>query len=145
MENQSTFPDLYFPHLWFFQKTDKQVEKIQKEQDQEEDDDKGGKWILCKNCRKKITSVRNRIEVNGRHKHIFNNPEGIVFEIGCFSTAAGCLNHGFPTGEFTWFPGFNWSISICSNCHIHLGWFYHSGGKSSFFGLILNHLIEEDQ
>ncbi len=82
------------------------------------------------------------MEVEGKHMHVFSNPEGIVFQIGCFSSADGCVNRGVPTTEFTWFTGFSWRFSFCSNCYIHLGWFYQSKGVENFYGLILDRLAE---
>jgi hypothetical protein len=61
----------------------------------------------------------------------------MIFNVGCFSNARGCLEMGEFTDEFTWFPGYAWCYLICSSCKSHLGWRYrsHDGG---FFGLILD-------
>lgn len=101
-----------------------------------------GEFILCGNCRNVITSTVNKIEMNGKHTHTFTNPKGFVYRVGCFGEAPGILNQGAPTLEFTWFAGFAWSYSLCIRCFAHLGWFYRSGEKT-FYGLILDHLIEE--
>ncbi|HVO66177.1 MAG TPA: cereblon family protein [Syntrophales bacterium] len=82
------------------------------------------------------------ITVNGQHAHIFKNPAGITFHIGCFSTAWGCFTYGIPTYDVTWFKGFSWCVALCANCFYHLGWHYQSGGES-FFGLILANLIKD--
>lgn len=116
------------------------------QEDEDDDDDKGGKAILCRQCKNKVTTSSNRIDKNGSHKHIFNNPGGYIFEIGCFGAAPGCVNQGPPTLEFSWFSGFSWRFSLCSGCHTHLGWLYRSvGGQNSFYGLILDRLVEEKQ
>lgn len=107
-----------------------------------EDEDKQEKAkILCKHCGNKITSNDARTPVAGKQQHVFSNPSGFVYEIGCFSFAFGCVNHGPPTLEFTWFAGYAWRFSLCSACHAHLGWFYQSR-ENSFYGLILDCLIE---
>ncbi|HHN65752.1 MAG TPA: hypothetical protein ENK09_10365 [Nitrospirae bacterium] len=97
--------------------------------------------IICRHCGNHITSVEEIITVQGSHRHVFTNPAGLVFEIGCFSTADGCLVSGIPTREFTWFSGYSWNYAHCGNCLTHLGWFYQNR-DSSFFGLILERLIE---
>jgi len=107
-----------------------------------EEDIRKDVFMLCRNCRHKITTHEQRIEVNGKHQHIFANPSGMVFQIGCFSAADGCANHGISTFEFTWFTGFGWRFSICGKCGIHLGWCY-SKGSQGFYGLIMPNLIEE--
>jgi len=125
-------------HFFFQSLTETQIEKIQKalEQDISEEEK-----ILCKFCQHPITSSKKKIEVNGQHQHIFSNPIGITYEIGCFSSANGCINRGTPTLEYTWFTGFAWRFALCSNCYTHLGWFYQSD-NDSFYGLILEFLEE---
>lgn len=96
--------------------------------------------IFCRHCSHLITFHDQRLVVDGAFEHTFFNPEGIVFEIGCFQTAGGCIAVGRETGDFTWFAGFNWRICLCAGCHVHLGWKYRSAGGNRFFGLILDRL-----
>jgi len=95
--------------------------------------------IFCRACGGVITARREGIEVAGNHTHTFFNPAGIVYELGCFRKAEGCIVSGEPTGEFSWFAGHVWSYAFCRSCHNHLGWFYEGNG-STFFGLILPRL-----
>jgi hypothetical protein len=97
--------------------------------------------ILCRQCGNKVTSPDCIIAVDGSHQHTFTNPAGVVYDIGCFSFADGCFIHGEPTFEHTWFEGFCWNFSLCSHCFSHLGWFFN-GGEESFFGLIVDRLID---
>ena len=99
------------------------------------------RFILCANCGHAITMPESIITVDGKHIHEFTNPAGLTYEIGCFSSADGCTNYGEPTLDHTWFEGFGWSFSVCSNCFTHLGWFYTSGDES-FYGLILDLLTD---
>ncbi|MGE5342590.1 MAG: cereblon family protein [Candidatus Omnitrophota bacterium] len=99
--------------------------------------------IHCINCKNVITSTESAIPVGGQHRHFFKNPVGVDYEIGCFSSAEGCINVGHPTTEFTWFSGYSWSYALCSRCMIHLGWFYQST-DNHFYGLILNRLTVEN-
>ncbi len=97
--------------------------------------------IFCRNCRFAVTSPSERIEVNSFHRHTFANPNGYLFEIGCFKEAEGCAATGMRTDEFTWFKGYFWQVGICRKCHNHLGWLFQSSGDY-FYGLILNRLSE---
>ncbi len=106
-----------------------------------DDTDRDEEKIICKSCGNLITFKGCIIEINGKHEHTHYNPEGVIYNIGCFSSARGCTTTGQPTLEYTWFAGYAWSLSLCANCHIHLGWHFQSGEKS-FFGLIMNKLIE---
>ncbi len=98
--------------------------------------------IFCRNCRYPITRPAERIEVNAFHSHTFANPNGFVFEIGCFKQADGCAATGMQTDEFTWFKGYSWQVVICRKCHNHLGWRFQSS-EDYFYGLILTQLSEQ--
>lgn len=97
--------------------------------------------IFCKACGRPVTTRSQKIAVNSSHSHTFFNPAGIVYELGCFRKASGCVVQGEPTSEFTWFAGYLWSYSFCRKCKAHLGWYFEQG-ESGFFGLILNRLQE---
>ena len=103
--------------------------------------EKGENAILCKFCGHLITRQNERIEVKGRHSHVFANPHGLVFRIRCFYAAPGCIPMGSPTNEFTWFTGFSWRVVICGRCAEHMGWRFSTNG-SDFHGLIADHLME---
>lgn len=98
------------------------------------------KAILCRQCRHTITFPAEETAVNNAHLHTFANPEGIVFEIGCFRNAPGCSYVGPASTEFTWFAGYSWRIAICANCLIHLGWKFLASEGHFFHGLITDRL-----
>lgn len=98
--------------------------------------------IRCRQCGHVVTSAAARAEKAGHHRHVFGNPAGYVFEIGCFATAPGCAVQGPATLEFTWFAGYAWRFASCAACGTHLGWAY-SSGADGFFGLILERLVAE--
>ncbi|MBU0485524.1 MAG: hypothetical protein KKB30_13545 [Proteobacteria bacterium] len=95
--------------------------------------------IFCKQCRAVITGKENVIRVAGRHLHICYNQVGVIFRVGCFRDAPGCLRHGEPTLENTWFLGYRWRFADCASCGLHLGWQF-SGAEDDFFGLIVDKL-----
>jgi len=97
--------------------------------------------ILCRECLFPITREEARTAVSGAFQHTFANPAGIVFTIGCFNTAEGCVFVGPASDEFTWFSGFAWRVGVCRGCLAHLGWFFDAPSGAAFWGLILDHLI----
>lgn len=97
--------------------------------------------VLCRECLHPVTREQDRTAVQGAHRHTFANPSGIVFTIGCFQAAGGCGAAGSPSEEFTWFKGFSWRVAVCAGCLSHLGWLFSAGAGTSFWGLILDHLI----
>jgi hypothetical protein len=102
------------------------------------------RWIVCRQCRLRLTRPSERISVNGSHSHTFANPSGVVFEIGCFRMVSGLHFIGPPSYEFPWFAGYSWQIVICNTCQSHLGWWFQGPETSQFFGLILDRLKEVD-
>lgn len=96
--------------------------------------------IRCAACREPVTEESDRIAVQNSHVHVFTNPYGIVFEIGCFEKAPGCRLVGLASDEFTWFAGFRWQIAVCCGCESHLGWRFASE-TLAFWALVLDRLI----
>ena len=110
----------------------------------EEDEEKTSrseKWYLCRQCHNRITNLDARVSIHGKHIHAFANPNGIIFEIACFSTAQGFSLSGKPSYEFTWFTGYSWQITICANCLAHLGWFFQNQMNAVFIGLITDRIF----
>lgn len=103
-----------------------------------------GGVLVCRTCRSRITRRDLGMEINGRHRHVFFNPDGLVFELGCFASAKNLTPAGPETGEYTWFPGYRWQVVLCTGCSSQLGWRY-VGDDGGFFGLILKALMEEEQ
>jgi hypothetical protein len=114
------------------------------EESLEETETSLGPVLRCRACGAAITSTDQRIAVKGRHDHVFFNPHGHVFEIGCFARAPGAVPASPPSAEFSWFPGLAWQVAACAACGAHLGWRFHDDRHSGFFGLILDRLIEEE-
>ena len=97
--------------------------------------------LFCRTCGYRITSEGQRIAVNGSHTHTFFNPAGLVFELGCFGQAPGCMIGGQASTLFTWFAGFAWRPASCARCAVHLGWRFEKD-DSVFFSLILLSLTD---
>lgn len=97
--------------------------------------------LNCRQCGHPITHPDARIQINERHHHVFTNPHGITYHIGCFKEAPGAARRGELTDFWSWFPGYRWQIALCGSCQAHLGWLF-TAELDRFYGLILNRLIE---
>ena len=106
---------------------------------QERDAPEKGDPLLCAACSRPITRERERIRINERHEHVFANPHGYIYQIGCFAAAPGCLTVGAAESFFSWFPGYAWQVALCGGCGALLGWAY-SSADAQFYGLILEKL-----
>lgn len=103
---------------------------------------KGERVLRCRRCNAPITTFKEQTSRDGQHRHTVFNPAGIVYEIGCFRQAPGCVAPGAASREFSWFAGYSWRVAFCALCLEHLGW-YFSGGEAAFFGLIVNRLAAD--
>jgi hypothetical protein len=59
------------------------------------------------------------------------------------------ITSGDPTEEYSWFPGFRWTVSMCCRCRQHLGWAFwrqQAGNEEwdiEFISLIVTRLREK--
>ncbi len=102
------------------------------------------RFLYCTACHAPITRQADRISINEQHEHVFANPHGYIYHIGCFAQAPGCVRAGEAAEFFSWFPGYAWQIALCRRCLAFLGWTFHSS-HSQFWGLILEKLIAGEE
>lgn len=95
--------------------------------------------LYCAACGHRVSERAFRIQMSGAHEHVFVNPAGFQYRIGCFAAAPGCLANGPVESAFSWFPGWAWQVAACAQCRAHLGWSYVLG-EQRFHGLILDNL-----
>ncbi len=99
----------------------------------------GEDWI-CGACYTKICSDDERFIYKNRSEFRFTNKAGESFNVITFLKANEVLESGYPTMEFTWFPGHKWVIAVCGRCYQQLGWKYT--GPKIFFGLIRGRIVK---
>jgi hypothetical protein len=95
---------------------------------------------ICGECSQVICKSEARTNFGDAFEHTFFNPAGILFRIGCFTTAPGVAIHGTPSDDFSWFPGYYWQAVTCRKCDQHMGWHF-TGSGTPFFGLILPRMV----
>ena len=123
-------------------KPDASIQNELEEKDHQATDAK--RALLCGRCGLLVTTRDQRIVMHGMHEHTFANPHGVIYRIGCFRNAPGCLAQSEEYKEFSWFDGFVWSHVMCTMCGIHLGWKYRKT-ETRFHGLVLDRLVEKEE
>ena len=67
------------------------------------------------------------------------NPNGHVHETLTVYKAKNLSLIGRPSTEFSWFPGYAWTICQCKQCGSHIGWKFTSTSSKmvpdKFYGL----------
>lgn len=103
----------------------------------------GGVAYYCARCGIFMTRASLGIRLAGKHEHVLANPAGMMFRVVCFKDAPGAVAVGNATSQFTWFPGYDWRLALCTGCDTHVGWMYEgTGSPAVFFGLIRPMLVE---
>ena len=99
-------------------------------------------WLVCVQCRNRVTRPELAREVQGRFHHVCTNPHGFTFDLGCYSEAPGARPLGPAYAADSWFRGYVWKVAACGGCRAHLGWRF-SSGEFAFWGLIRDQLAAE--
>ncbi|VDO03218.1 unnamed protein product [Rodentolepis nana] len=81
--------------------------------------------LACSQCRTAISSQTNVICLTDEGSvQAYVNPHGIIFDMLTLSTVyqRSIVLVGSPTSEYSWFPGYAWTIAECATCGVPLGW-----------------------
>ncbi|KAJ8539617.1 hypothetical protein K7X08_013869 [Anisodus acutangulus] len=77
------------------------------------------------------------------------NPHGFVHEIMTLFKANGLAVIGNPVKEYSWFPGYAWSIAECATCETQLGWLFTATKKKlkprSFWGIRSSQVVDDSR
>ncbi|XP_072382319.1 protein cereblon [Diabrotica undecimpunctata] len=94
--------------------------------------------MCCNSCGVQITDPSEvfAMSKDGIQSN-YVNPGGHVYETVTVMKAQNFKLEGNPSTQFSWFPGYAWTIMQCKSCENHLGWKFSSDllRPSSFYGL----------
>ncbi|XP_057525036.1 uncharacterized protein LOC130804574 isoform X2 [Amaranthus tricolor] len=96
--------------------------------------------VRCKNCQTEIARRSDMLVMSNEGPlGAYVNPSGFVHEIMTLYKANGLALIGRPRKEFSWFPGYAWTIVNCVTCERHMGWLFTATNKKlkpkSFWGV----------
>ena len=87
--------------------------------------------LSCRRCGAAVSSAAEVLPQEASH---YVNPHGHHHQLLLVRHAGPLVDHGDPTLEHTYFPGYAWSNVDCAACHNHLGWRFQRD-EDVFFGL----------
>ncbi|XP_003696072.1 protein cereblon [Apis florea] len=108
------------------------------------------KIFVCSNCDSYI----------GRQSHMFPmskegpqgtycNPSGIIHETVTLYHAQGLTLSDNPSINYTWFPGYAWTVATCKDCDNHMGWKFTAVQNNlkpkAFWGLLRKSLKSKEK
>ncbi|XP_050213219.1 uncharacterized protein LOC126664732 isoform X2 [Mercurialis annua] len=86
--------------------------------------------VRCKNCQNAIARRSDMLVMSSEGPlGAYVNPHGFVHEIMTFYKATGLALYGGPVKEYSWFPGYAWTITNCTNCESQMGWLFTATEK----------------
>ncbi|KAL5965797.1 Protein cereblon [Taenia solium] len=110
--------------------------------------------LACSRCKAAISSQKNVICLSHEGSTLaYVNPHGFIFDMLTLSTVRpdSVFLTGSPTAEYSWFPGYAWTIAHCGACNSHMGWRFTATSDDLrprlFWGIkrqALVHTAEED-
>ncbi|KAK4786926.1 hypothetical protein SAY86_010759 [Trapa natans] len=81
--------------------------------------------IQCKICQTLIAKRSDMLVMSSDGPlGAYVNPYGHVHEVMTFYKANGLIRIGRPTREYSWFPGYAWTVINCSSCETPMGWLF---------------------
>ncbi|XP_012226592.1 protein cereblon isoform X1 [Linepithema humile] len=105
---------------------------------------------VCVNCESFIGRQSHMFPMNREGPQgTYVNPGGVIHETITFYHVQGVmLSDTPPSTEYSWFPGYAWTIAICKGCLHHVGWKFTATESDlrpkAFWGLTRRSLKNRD-
>ncbi|KAF3631473.1 hypothetical protein FXO37_27943 [Capsicum annuum] len=104
--------------------------------------------VRCRSCETLIARRSNMLVMSSEGPlGAYVNPHGFVHEIMTLFKANGLVVIGTPVKEYSWFPGYAWSIAVCATCETQLGWLFTATKRKlkprSFWGIRSSQLADD--
>ncbi|PSS17826.1 Protein cereblon like [Actinidia chinensis var. chinensis] len=106
--------------------------------------------VRCKNCQT-VIGKRSEMLVMSTEGPLgaYVNPSGHVHEIMTLYRANGLALIGPPDKEYSWFPGYAWTITDCATCETQMGWLFTTTNRKlkprSFWGIRCSQVADDMQ
>ncbi|CAN7998462.1 unnamed protein product [Ixodes hexagonus] len=96
--------------------------------------------LTCKECGSKMAERGDVFSMSQQGPQgAYVNPHGYIHEMITVRKASGVYLNGRPSSQYSWFPGYAWTILQCRGCHGHVGWKFSSVQRNlvprKFWGL----------
>ncbi|KAM3958326.1 protein cereblon isoform 1-T1 [Aphomia sociella] len=105
--------------------------------------------LCCSSCMGEIARREHIFAMSSEGVHSnYTNLGGFMHDIVTVSRAAHTLLSGSASAEYSWFPGYAWTIACCAGCMAHVGWRFDALKRNlrpqRFYGLCRNYVQPRD-
>ncbi|KAJ2945064.1 hypothetical protein O0L34_g9122 [Tuta absoluta] len=102
--------------------------------------------LCCATCANEIARRDHIFAMSSEGVHSnYTNLGGYMHDIVTVSRAVNTELTGAPSSEYSWFPGYTWTIAVCSACMAHVGWRFDAMRRTlrpaQFYGLCRNYVV----
>ncbi|KAI3935825.1 hypothetical protein MKX01_033009 [Papaver californicum] len=96
--------------------------------------------VCCKTCQTVIARRSDTLVMfSDGPLGAYVNSHGFVHEVMTLYKTNGLALVGLPVKEYSWFPGYEWTITNCATCETQMGWRFTATDKKlkpkSFWGI----------
>ncbi|KAL7112182.1 hypothetical protein ACP275_05G136100 [Erythranthe tilingii] len=104
--------------------------------------------MRCKTCQTLVAKRSDMLVMSSDGPlGAYANPHGFVHEVMTLIKTNGIAVAGRPVKEFSWFPGYAWSIAECIACGMQMGWYFSATHKKmrpqAFWGIRSSQVVDE--
>ncbi|XP_054788639.1 uncharacterized protein LOC129294361 isoform X2 [Prosopis cineraria] len=86
--------------------------------------------VRCRNCQTIIARRSDMLVMSSEGPlGAYVNPGGYVHEIMTLHNASGLALIGRATTQYSWFPGYAWTVANCATCERQMGWLFTSTNR----------------
>ncbi|CAH2056000.1 unnamed protein product, partial [Iphiclides podalirius] len=101
--------------------------------------------LCCAACMSEVARREHILAMSSEGVHAnFTNLGGYMHDVVTVSRASNTRLSGRPSADYSWFPGYAWTIAVCRSCATHLGWRFDAIKRNlrplRFFGLCRNYM-----
>ncbi|XP_030034498.1 protein cereblon isoform X2 [Manduca sexta] len=101
--------------------------------------------LCCSSCMGEIARREHIFAMSSEGVHSnYTNLGGYMHDIVTVSRAVNTELNGSPSAEYSWFPGYTWTIALCQSCMAHVGWRFDALKRNlrpqQFYGLCRNYV-----
>ncbi|XP_012543838.1 protein cereblon isoform X2 [Bombyx mori] len=100
--------------------------------------------LCCGSCGGEVAQREHVFPMSSHGVHSnYTNPGGYVHGVVTV-TRARAAPGGPPSADYSWFPGYSWTVALCRDCRAHVGWRFDAIKRSlrpqQFYGLCRNYV-----
>ncbi|KAK6129675.1 hypothetical protein DH2020_036541 [Rehmannia glutinosa] len=104
--------------------------------------------LRCKTCQTLIAKRSDMLVMSSDGPlGAYANPHGFVHEVMTLMKTDEIAVIGPPVKEFSWFPGYAWSVAECITCGTQMGWYFSATKKKmrpqAFWGIRSSQVVDE--